>query len=133
MIATAPRLTIKIYPITWLRFRPSKQIRRRYQLLDGAERGKLRLKGRQLIELLNAKDRDRIATKLAAAADGQADPEPVEVRPMRQGDKTLVLFLGRLDDPEDGALRGDIGTGNTRAEAGEGLTLHFIDRTEQKK
>src|SRR5439155_1618494 len=43
MIATAPRLTIKIYPITWLRFRPSKQIRRRYQLLDGAERGKLRL------------------------------------------------------------------------------------------
>ena len=90
------------------------------------------LKGRQLIELLNAKDRDRIATKLAAAADGQADPEPVEVRPMRQGDKTLVLFLGRLDDPEDGALRGDIGTGNTRAEAGEGLTLHFIDVTEQK-
>src|SRR5205823_8012450 len=45
MIATAPRLTIKIYPITWLRFRPSKQIRRRYQLLDGAERGKLRLGG----------------------------------------------------------------------------------------
>src|SRR5205807_8858198 len=44
MIATASRLTIKIYPITWLRFRPSKQIRRRYQLLDGAERGKLRLK-----------------------------------------------------------------------------------------
>src|SRR5204862_2508858 len=43
MIATAPRLTIKIYPITWLRFKPSKQIRRRYQLLDGAERGKLRL------------------------------------------------------------------------------------------
>ncbi len=46
------------------------------------------LKGRQLIELLNAKDRDRIAAKLAAAADGPVDPEPVEVRPMRPGDKT---------------------------------------------
>src|SRR5207248_8349566 len=87
------------------------------------------LKGRQLIELLNAKDRDRIATKLAAAADGQADPEPVEVRPMRPGDKTLVLFLGRLDDPADGALRPDAATGG---EPGEGLTLHFIDVTEQK-
>src|SRR5437588_3306577 len=63
------------------------------------------LKGRQLIELLNAKDRDLIATKLAAAADGPADPEPVEVRPMRPGDRTLVLFLGRLDDPGDGAIR----------------------------
>lgn len=70
------------------------------------------LKGRQLIELLNAKDRDRIAGKLAAAADGHPDPEPVEVRPMRPGDKTLVLFLGRLDDPRAGALGPDIGTGN---------------------
>jgi two-component system cell cycle sensor histidine kinase/response regulator CckA len=90
------------------------------------------LKGRQLIELLNAKDRDRIAIKLAAAADGLADSEPVEVRPMRPGDKTLVLFLGRLDDPQDGALRADVGTGNPRGEAAEGLTLHFIDVTEQK-
>lgn len=87
------------------------------------------LKGRQLIELLNAKDRDRIATKLAAAANGPVDPEPVEVRPMRPGDKTLVLFLGRLDDPGDGALRPDAGAGD---EPGEGLTLHFIDVTEQK-
>jgi two-component system cell cycle sensor histidine kinase/response regulator CckA len=92
------------------------------------------LKGRQLIELLSAKDRDRIATKLAAAADGPADPEPVEVRPMRPGDKTLVLFLGRLDDPGDGASRPDVRTGNasTRGEPGEGLTLHFVDVTEQK-
>jgi two-component system cell cycle sensor histidine kinase/response regulator CckA len=97
------------------------------------------LKGRQLIELLNAKDRDRIAAKLAAAADGPADPEPIEVRPMRPGDKTLVLFLGRLDDPGDRALHpdadtADTGTGDagTGAEPGEGLTLHFIDVTEQK-
>ncbi len=122
------------------------------------------LKGRQLIELLNAKDRDLIAAKLAAAADGPADPEAVEVRPMRPGDKTLVLFVGRLDDPEDGTLRPDAGTGDastrdastrdastrdastrdastrdtstrdtgTRDEPGAGLTLHFIDVTEQK-
>jgi two-component system cell cycle sensor histidine kinase/response regulator CckA len=73
---------------------------------------------------------------------------------MRPGDKTLVLFLGRLDDPEDGALVSDAGTGNTSTghastghvstghastgdagsgcEAGEGLALHFIDVTEQK-
>ena len=92
------------------------------------------LKGRQLIELLNAKDRDRIAGKLAAAVDGPADPEPVEVRPIRPGDKTLVLFVGRLDDPGDRAPRPDVGTGNasTGGEQGEGLTLHFIDVTEQK-
>jgi two-component system cell cycle sensor histidine kinase/response regulator CckA len=92
------------------------------------------LKGRQLIDLLNAKDRDSIAAKLAAAADGPADPEPVEVRPMRPSDKTLVLFLGRLDDPRNGALRPDASTwdASTGSEPGEGLTLHFIDVTEQK-
>jgi two-component system cell cycle sensor histidine kinase/response regulator CckA len=89
----------------------------------------LYLKGRQLIDLLSVKDRDRIASKLAAAADGPADPEPVEVRPMRPGDKTLVLFLGHLDDPGGGALGPDASTGG---EPGEGLTLHFIDVTEQK-
>ena len=87
------------------------------------------LKGRQLIELLNATDRDRIAARLAAAADGLVDPEPVEVRPMRPGDKSLVLFLGRLDDPGDRGLGPDV---STEREPGEGLTLHFIDVTEQK-
>ena len=87
------------------------------------------LKGRQLIELLNATDRDRVAAKLAAAVDGTVDPEPVEVRPMRPGDKTLVLFLGRLDDPGDRGLGPDV---STEREPGEGLTLHFIDVTEQK-
>jgi len=92
------------------------------------------LKGRQLIELLNAKDRDRIAAKLAAAADGSVDPEPLEVRPMRPGDKTLVLFLGRLDDPGDRGLGPDVSTkdSSTGGEPEEGLTLHFIDVTEQK-
>lgn len=97
------------------------------------------LKGRQLIELLNAKDRDRIAAKLAAAADGPVDPEPVEVRPMRPGDKTLILFVGRLDDSGDRALRpytstGDASTGDASIgdEPGAGVALHFIDVTEQK-
>jgi two-component system, cell cycle sensor histidine kinase and response regulator CckA len=92
------------------------------------------LKGRQLIELLNAKDRDRIAAKLAAAANGPRDPEPVEVRPMRPGDKTLVLFVGRLDDPEDGTIRpnGSARDASSWDESGAGLTLHFIDVTEQK-
>jgi two-component system cell cycle sensor histidine kinase/response regulator CckA len=87
------------------------------------------LKGRRLVELLNAEDRDRIAAKLAAAAVGTADPEPMEVRPDRAGDKTLVLFLSRLDDPAEGALPGASGPST---EPGEGLTLHFIDVTEQK-
>ena len=87
------------------------------------------LKGRQLPDLLSTEDRDRIAAKLAAAASGAADPEPVEVRPNRSGDKTLVLFLGRLDDPADSGPTADSGT---RTEAAEGLTLHFIDVTEQR-
>jgi two-component system cell cycle sensor histidine kinase/response regulator CckA len=87
------------------------------------------LKGRRLIGLLNAEDRDRIAAKLAAAATGAADPEPVEVRPKPPGDKTLVLFLGRLYDPSDASAT--TGSGPS-AELGEGLALHFIDVTEQK-
>src|SRR5207248_11210727 len=56
------------------------------------------LKGKELIGLLAEEDRGRIATKLAAAADGRTDPEPVELRPKRPGDKTVVLYLSRLDD-----------------------------------
>ena len=52
---------------------------------------------------------------------------------------------GRLDDPGDGALRPDVGTGNastgnastgnasTGGEPGEGLTLHFIDVTAKRR
>ena len=87
------------------------------------------LKGQQLIDLLNVEDRDRIAAKLAAAATGAEDSEPVEVRPKRPGDKTLVMFLSRLDDPRDSVPPVDSSPG---AEPGEGLTLHFIDVTEQK-
>jgi two-component system cell cycle sensor histidine kinase/response regulator CckA len=81
------------------------------------------LKGQELIGLLNAEDRDRIAAKLAAAADGRADPEPAEVRPSRPSDKTMMLYLSRLDDTADAA---------SPPSPPAGLTLHFIDVTEQK-
>ena len=75
------------------------------------------LKGRQLIDFLNTEDRHRIAAKLAGIGAGPGYPEPVEIRLQQPGDKTLVLFVGRLDDPEAGA---------------KGLAAHFIDVTEQK-
>ena len=84
------------------------------------------LKGRRVIDLLNSEHREPIAAKLAAAASGTADAEPVEVRP---GDKTLVLFLSRLDNPGEGAPPADAHPGT---EPAAGLTLHFIDVTEQK-
>src|SRR5438477_3216225 len=72
MITTAPRLTIKIYPITWLRFRPSKQLRRRYQLLDGAERGKLRLASTRLSRVVAPRG-PRVRIPLAPAARQSAN------------------------------------------------------------
>jgi two-component system cell cycle sensor histidine kinase/response regulator CckA len=87
------------------------------------------LKGRQLIDLLKAEDRDRIVAKLAAATAGPAHAEPIEVRPKRTGEKILVMLLSRLDNPGDGAARPDSAP---RIEPADGLTLHFIDVTEQK-
>ncbi len=74
--------------------------------------------GCELTSVLNAKDRDGIATMLNAAAYGHAPAEPVEVR-LDRPERTLLLSLGRLDD----AGR-DTGEG--------GLSVHFIDVTEQK-
>jgi len=85
------------------------------------------LKGRPLIELLNAEDRDRIAARLAAVANGTADAAPVEVRPKSASEKILVLFLSRLESTT--AARPD---GVVRDKPADGLTLHFIDITEQK-
>jgi two-component system cell cycle sensor histidine kinase/response regulator CckA len=87
------------------------------------------LKGRELIGLLNDEDGDRIAAKLAAVAAGSADSEPVEVRPKRPGDKTMVLFLSRLGDAAGGTPPAGAGG---QADSGDGLTLHFIDVSEQK-
>jgi two-component system, cell cycle sensor histidine kinase and response regulator CckA len=86
------------------------------------------LKGRELVGLLNEEDRDRIAAKLAAAADGRAVPEPVEVRPRRPSDRTMMLYLSRLDDTDISSSADPI----LEADRSTGLTLHFIDVTEQK-
>jgi two-component system cell cycle sensor histidine kinase/response regulator CckA len=86
------------------------------------------LKGRQLVEFLNPEDRHRVAAKFAAPDDGPRHPEPLEIRLQRPGDKTLVLYVGRLDDPETGA--GPCASAET--DPVDGLAAHFIDVTEQK-
>ncbi len=83
------------------------------------------LKGQELVGLLNEEDRDRIAAKLTEAVEGRSDPAPLEIRPNRPGEKTLVLFLGHLEDDIASTRAGE-------PDAGGGLTLHFIDVTEQK-
>jgi len=80
--------------------------------------------GRELIGLLNKEDRDGIAAKLAAA-DGRTERDPIEIRIASPREKTIVLFLSRIDDVE-GA------TSFTGLDRGGGFTLHFIDVTEQK-
>jgi two-component system, cell cycle sensor histidine kinase and response regulator CckA len=96
--------------------------------LFGAEPETLR--GQNLIGLLNEQDRERTAAKLAAAADGRVDPEPIEVRPRAPSDKAIMLYLSRLDDAADAASLPRMRPGN---DPQVGLTLHFIDVTEQKK
>jgi len=80
--------------------------------------------GRELVGLLNQEDRDGIAAKLAAA-DGRTERDPIEVRIASPREKTIVLFLSRIDDVE-----GD--TSVTALDPGGGFSLHFIDVTEQK-
>jgi len=81
--------------------------------------------GRELIGLLNEEDRDGIAAKLAAAADGRTERDPIEIRIASPREKTIVLFLSRIDDVE-----GD--TSITGLDLGGGFNVHFIDVTEQK-
>ncbi len=71
--------------------------------------------GRELTGLLGAADRAAVAAVLAA--DGDLPPEPIEVRLDGPRERTLVLFLGRLD-----------AAGDTEAAA----ALHLIDVTERK-
>jgi len=81
--------------------------------------------GRELVGLLNEEDRDGIAAKLATAADGRAERDPVEINITRPREKKIVLFLSRIDDAEsDESVTG--------LDSGGGLILHFIDVTEQK-
>jgi two-component system cell cycle sensor histidine kinase/response regulator CckA len=83
------------------------------------------LAGQELIGLLIEEDRERISAKLAAAAGGHADPDPVQVRPKRPSDKTMVLYLSRLAHGAEGVPDSD-------PDPRSGLALHFIDVTEQK-
>jgi two-component system cell cycle sensor histidine kinase/response regulator CckA len=87
------------------------------------------LRGQELIGLLDEEDRGRIAAKFAAAANGHPDPEPFEVRPRRSKDRTMVVYLSRLDDSLD--TKPTLGARSV-VEPENGLTLHFIDVTEQK-
>jgi two-component system cell cycle sensor histidine kinase/response regulator CckA len=79
--------------------------------------------GRNLIGLLNEDDRDAVAARLAAAAEGRKEREPIEVRIPGPLEKSVVLFISRIDDVEDDPSA--LAPGGT-------LTLHFIDVTEQK-
>jgi two-component system cell cycle sensor histidine kinase/response regulator CckA len=81
--------------------------------------------GRELIGLLNKEDHPGIAAKLAAAADGRTERDPIEIRIATPRERTIVLFLSRIDDVE-----GD--TSVAGLDRGGGFTLHFIDVTEQK-
>jgi len=81
--------------------------------------------GRELIGLLNEEDRDGIAAKLEAAADGRTERDPIEIRITRPRERTIVLFLSRIDEDE-----GDVSAPGL--DRGGGFTLHFIDVTEQK-
>ena len=82
--------------------------------------------GRELISLLSEEDRSGIASKLADAADGRSERDPIELRITRPRERTIVLFLSRIDDDaEDDSPA-------TEFKPGPGLTLHFIDITEQK-
>jgi two-component system, cell cycle sensor histidine kinase and response regulator CckA len=81
--------------------------------------------GQKLIGLVNKEDRRDIAAKLAAMAQGQSEREPIEVRIAQPRERTIVLFLSRIDDgDEDSSALGSL--------SGGGFTLHFIDVTEQK-
>jgi two-component system cell cycle sensor histidine kinase/response regulator CckA len=87
------------------------------------------LQGRQLTDFLNAEDRHSVLAKLAATDEGPGDPEPLEVRLQRPGDKTLVLYIARLDDPGTGGAGSH---SHAQTEPADGLAAHFIDVTEQK-
>jgi len=81
--------------------------------------------GRKLIGLVNEEDRSGIAAKLAATAEGQSEREPIEISIAHPRERTIVLFLSRIDDGDDGpSALGPF--------SGGGFTLHFIDVTEQK-
>ena len=89
-----------------------------------------RLKGEELIGLLDEEDRGRVTVKLGTLAKGRSDPEPVEVRPRRPSNKTIILCLSR---PDDGSEATSLSVPRSAARPPYELTAHFIDVTDQKK
>jgi two-component system cell cycle sensor histidine kinase/response regulator CckA len=73
--------------------------------------------GRELVGFLAAEDRAEMAARLAGAGGGGRPHEPLEVRLQHPRERTLAIFLSRLDE--------------TRGGEG-GVILHVIDVTEQK-
>ncbi len=92
------------------------------ELLDTAPPA---LIGERLVDFLAQAERAEVAARLAAALAGEADREPIEIRPERPRERRMVLFANRLDANAPGA-QGDA------PGAPGGLALHFIDVTEQK-
>jgi PAS domain S-box-containing protein len=96
------------------------------------------LVGGELISLLNEGERAAIAARLAAAADGEVDREPIEIRVERARERTIVLLLSRFvaQGGETSPLpivSGNSAATDVRANADrEGLMLYLIDVTEQK-
>src|SRR5271169_106862 len=96
------------------------------------------LVGGELISLLNEGERAAIAARLAAAADGEVDREPIEIRLERPRERTIVLLLSRF--VVQGGESSPLLTASGDSSATEvcdnadpvGLMLYLIDVTEQK-
>ncbi len=96
------------------------------------------LVGGELISLLNEGERAAITARLAAAADGEVDREPIEIRLKRPCERTIVLLLSRFvaqggkSSPLPTAS-GDSPATDLRGNADSAdLMLYLIDVTEQK-
>ena len=87
--------------------------------------------GQELISLLSEEDRDGITGKLAAAADGRTERDPIEIRIACPREKTIVLFLSRIDDVKGdlsvtGLTRGRVYSSFYRRHRQKNLELQFV-------
>jgi two-component system, cell cycle sensor histidine kinase and response regulator CckA len=95
--------------------------------------------GTELIGLLNQGERAAIGARLAAAAVGEVDREPIEIRLGGPRESTIVLLLSRFDPQEgESSLLPTVSADGAAIDAGGnvdsagGLMLYLIDVTEQK-